>query len=164
MINPSILVDAIVAALRDTPEVVRNVGNDPQRITKYTDNPPYSSSLSRGIYLAPTPSVLVAYQGTQTSTADGAVTHTFNLFLRAQDPQDPQVPSFADLVTSIFNAMPTTGEGLRLIDMELTDGVLPMEPPSTDRIHDEEGRLDIFQMTTSITEKWDNFGNEIDRG
>jgi hypothetical protein len=160
VINPSLLVDKLVDALRDCPEVVRNVGNDPMRIKKYTDNPPYSSSLSRGIYLAETPSVLIAYQGTAIGP-NGEVTHNFSLYLRARDAEDPSIPTFADLVTSIFNATPATGDGLRLIDMELTDDVLPIEPPATDRIHDEEGRLDIFQMVTSITEKWDNFGNEV---
>jgi hypothetical protein len=162
MINPDLIVDKLVEALRSTPAVVRNVGNEPKNIFKYVDNPPYSSSLSRAIYLAPVPSVLVAWQGTAID-ADGAVRHNLSMFLRARDAQDPSVSTFADLATAIFNAQPADGDGQRLIDIELTSDILPIEPPAIDRIHDEEGRLDIFQMVTSVTEKWDNFGNEIIR-
>ena len=64
MVNIAQVVDAIVEKLREIPELVTEMGANPDRIYAYHDHYPKRTSLPQAIYQMPAPSVMVAWQGT----------------------------------------------------------------------------------------------------
>ena len=64
MIDTSDLVDNLVAVLRDIPELVEEMGGDPERIFAYHDQYPKRSSLAHAIHQMPAPSIMAVWQGT----------------------------------------------------------------------------------------------------
>ena len=64
MIDTSVLVDNLVAMLRDIPELVEEMGGDPERIYAYHDQYPKKVSLAHAIHQMPAPSIMAVWQGT----------------------------------------------------------------------------------------------------
>lgn len=155
MINPQILINEIIKHLRDTPQVLRHLDHDPSRVASYVDAPPAKSSLSREIFQMRVPSLLVAYMGTNPDQ-DEKIFHSVSIYIRANDSDNPEVSSFASLITDIYNAVPTQAGGQNLFSLVLTNDVEPMTIPAAQRIHDEEGSIDIFELVTRIQETWAN--------
>jgi hypothetical protein len=60
MIDPSILINALVALLQDIPDLVTEVNGDPERIYAYDDQYPKRSSLPFAIHQMPAPSIMAA--------------------------------------------------------------------------------------------------------
>ena len=91
MINPAEITNSLVALLRDIPELVEDLGGDAERIFPYHDSYPQKVSLALAIYQAPSPSIMVAWQGGGLGSFGGfeAYKHRFSIFLRAGE-------SFAD--------------------------------------------------------------------
>ena len=71
MIDPSTLIDSLVALLRDIPELVMEVGGDPERIYAYHDQYPKKSSLALAIHQMPAPGIMAAWQGTAPGSFGG---------------------------------------------------------------------------------------------
>ena len=64
MIDTSVLVDNLVATLRDIPDLVEEMGGDPERIYAYHDQYPKKVSLTHAIHQMPAPSIMAVWQGT----------------------------------------------------------------------------------------------------
>ena len=61
MIDPSILVSSFVALLKDIPDLVTEMGGDPERIYAYHDQYPKRSSLAMAIHKMPVPGIMAAW-------------------------------------------------------------------------------------------------------
>ncbi len=160
MINPSDIVNALVAALQGIPQLVDQLGGKATNIYAYRDSPPQQSSLSRAIYEMISPSVMVVWIGTSPSRKEGIglFSHEVSLYVRADDATTaPGTPTFANVITAMINGTPT-GRPVRFIMDELMPNLQPMEVPTIRRIHDEEGTLDLFEVATEFTELWEDLG------
>jgi hypothetical protein len=156
VINPSVLIGRLVQELQDTPKILRHLENKPDRIRPYVDSPPQKSSLSREIYKMPVPSLLVAYMGTAPVGDEEKLAHSISVYVRARDSDNPKDATYASIITDIYNAIPVTS-GIPLFSLNLTDDVEAMSIPTAQRIHDDEGSIDIFEIVTSVEELWSNF-------
>src|SRR4051794_27601968 len=108
MIDTSFLVDNLVAVLRDVPELVQEMGGDPERIFPYHDQYPKKVSLAHAIHLMPAPSIMVVWQGSSPGTFGGfdVWKHQVTLFLRARetfagDPPSPYNRMFRLIVKGV---------------------------------------------------------------
>jgi hypothetical protein len=93
MINPTELVDNLVALLHDIQDLVAELGDDDRRIYAYHDQFPQRSSLAAAIHEMPAPAIMAAWQGTQPGSFGGMDVwkHSVTLYLRAGEslPGDP---------------------------------------------------------------------------
>src|SRR5215471_19954499 len=114
MIDTSELVDSLVATLRDIPELVEQMGGDPERIFAYHDQYPKKISLAHALHSMPAPSILVVWQGTQPGSFGGfdVWKHQISLFLRARESVggDPPTPYYR-MFRSITKGVPASGDG-----------------------------------------------------
>ncbi len=96
MIDSSVLVDNLVAALRDIPDLVVEMNGDPDRIFAYHDEYPKKVSLAHAIHTMPAPSVMAAWQGTAPGSFGGfdVWKHSVTLYLRARETSDGDLPTF----------------------------------------------------------------------
>jgi hypothetical protein len=157
MINPSTLIGILVDDLRSVPGIVRHLKDDPERIFEYTDVAPRQSSLQRAIYEMRSPGVMIAYEGTSSSN-EGILSHSVSLYIRARDSAGANVGTYAALIAEIYNARPLRLDGQKLFCSEWRPEIRQLAVPDAQRIHDEEGNLDIFQMVTRFEEDFDNDG------
>ncbi len=90
MIDPSVLVDNLVAMLRDIPGLVQEMNGDPERIYAYHDQYPKRSSLVHAIHQMPAPAIMAAWQGTSPGSFGGVDVwkHSVTLYLRAREAGD----------------------------------------------------------------------------
>ena len=102
MIDPSEIVNNLVAMLRDIPDLVTEVGGDATRIYAYHDSYPKNVSLAHAIHQMPAPSIMAVWQGTQPGSFGGVDVwkHQVTLFLRAQEtwrrPRRPRTTGCSD--------------------------------------------------------------------
>ncbi len=150
MINPSELVDNLVAALRDIPELVAELGGDVERIYAYHDSYPQNVSLAHAIHQMPAPSIMAAWQGTAPGSFGGMDVwkHQVTLFLRAGATED--VTPYYRLVRWITKGKPTTA-GAEMLNATIHPSCYPMDLPSIQRQTDAEG-LDYFEAPMAFTE------------
>jgi hypothetical protein len=157
MLEPNLLVDRLVELLQATPEVVRLIGNRPDWIQGYRDSPPQSCSLSQAIFEMSAPGILVAWMGS--STPNELYAHNLSIYVRAADAAYPGAATYSQLVAAIINAKPTN-QSQPLRNLELFPGLVePMSVPSIQRIHDDDGTMDLFELNTTIPETFDNYGD-----
>src|SRR5512138_2947795 len=90
MIDTTLLVDALVEMLWDIPERVAALGAA-DRVRAYSDRFPDWVSLPYAIHQMPTPSILVAWQGTQPGSITGIEVwkHQIGLFIRTGEGNPP---------------------------------------------------------------------------
>lgn len=155
MVNPSLIVNALVEQIQKIPAVVTQLTGDVTRIYAYQDSPPQKSSLSRAIYEMTSPSVMVAWMGTSPTTGMTLWGHEVSIYVRGDDSTyGNNQPTFANLVTAIINGIPQ-GSEQSMLNLEVLDYVLPMDVPTIRRIHDDEGTIDLFEIVTRFEEKGD---------
>jgi len=153
VIDPSALIDNVVALLRDIPDLVMEVNGDPERIYAYHDQYPKRSSLALAIHQMPAPSIMVAWQGTTPGTFGGSDVwkHQVTLYLRARETFDGDPPTaYYRLFRSITKGVPSS-TGLPLLNSTVHPSCYPMDVPSIQRATDAEG-LDYFEVSMSFTE------------
>ncbi|MBI4909915.1 MAG: hypothetical protein HY820_40225 [Acidobacteria bacterium] len=153
MIDPSTLIDSLVALLRDVPDLVMEVGGDPDRIYAYHDQYPKKSSLALAIHQMPSPSIMVAWQGTAPGNFGGndVWKHQASLFLRARETFDGDPPTaYYRLFRLITKGVPESA-GVPMINVTVHPSCYPMDVPSVQRATDAEG-LDYFEVNMSFTE------------
>ena len=112
MINPAEVINSLVALLRDIPELVEEMGGDAERIFPYHDSYPQKVSLALAIYQAPSPSVMVAWQGGGLGSFGGfeAYKHRFSIFLRAGGSfADDPPTAYYRLLRLIIKGKPANG-------------------------------------------------------
>ena len=153
MIDTSVLVDNLVAVLRDIPELVEEMGGDPERIYAYHDQYPKKVSLTHAIHQMPAPSIMAVWQGTAPGSFGGfdVWKHQVTLFLRARETFDGDPP------TPYQPDVPADHQGRsgreRCGDVTPTvhPSCYPMDLPSIQRQTDAEG-LDYFEVPITFTE------------
>jgi hypothetical protein len=157
MINPAVLVDAVVSALRNIPDLVAEVGGDPERINGYKDMPPDGISLDRAIYRMPARSVMVAWQEMAPGNFGQAEVwkHHVSIYVRADDSNDlnANTISFYRILRAIWKGQNSAGQALA--DYAVHDSFYPMDVPTIRRTPDVEG-VDFFEVTASFTEIGDD--------
>jgi len=157
MINPAHILDRLVAVLRDIPALVVEMGGDESRIRAYHDAYPTTTSYELAVARAPSPSIVVVWNGTGPDNMGQLLVwrHDFSLFVRARRPPAgagaAAETGFYKIHESLVEGVPAHGNGLRLVDYQILDGLYPMEPPSMERRSDAEG-VNFFEVVISFKE------------
>ena len=157
MIDPSTLIDSLVTLLRDIPELVMEVGGDPERIYAYHDQYPKKSSLALAIHQMPAPSIMAAWQGTAPGSFGGMDVwkHHVVLYLRARETFEGDPPTaYYRLFRLITKGAPASA-GVPMLNATVHFSCYPMDVPSIRRGTDAEG-LDYFEVEMSFTEMGDD--------
>ncbi len=157
MINPTEIVDNLVALLRDIPEFLPLVDGDEERIFAYHDRYPQKVSLEEAKYRLLAPGIMVAWQGTSPGSfgASEVWKHEISITLRAkpESGEDPPAGYYA-LFRQITRGVPTSS-GQPLINATVHPSCQPMDTPSIRRQTDAAG-IDYFEITMSFTEIGDD--------
>ena len=156
MIDSSVLVDNLVAVLRDIPELVTEMGGDPERIYAYHDQYPKRVSLAHAIHTMPAPSIMAVWQGTQPGSFGGVDVwkHQVTLFLRAKETFTGDPPTaYYRLFRLITKGVPTAA-GVEMLNATVHTSCYPMDLPSIQRQTDAED-LDYLEVPLSFTEMGD---------
>ncbi|MBN2118510.1 MAG: hypothetical protein JW730_18195 [Anaerolineales bacterium] len=156
MINPSDIVDNLVTLLRAIPELVIEVGDNPERIFAYHDRYP-QKSLQMARYQMPAPSIMVAWEGSGPGSFGGfeAWQHDISVSLRiGQEPEKETPHGYYRLFRLITKGVPSSGTQ-PLQYTVVHDSCHPMNTPAMRRQTDIEG-VDYFEVTLSFTEKGDD--------
>lgn len=157
MIDPSILIDSLVTLLRDIPDLVMEVGGDPERIYAYHDQYPKKSSLALAIHQMPAPAIMAAWQATVPGNFGGSDVwkHQVSIFLRAQETFDGDPPTaYYRLFRLITKGIPASA-GVPMLNATVHPSCDPMDVPSIQRATDAEG-LDYFEVSMSFAEMGDD--------
>lgn len=157
MIDPSALIDSLVSLLRDIPELVMEVGDDPERVYAYHDQYPKRSSLAMAIHTMPAPGIMVAWQGSSPGSFGGVDVwkHQVTLYLRARETFDGDAPTaYYRLFRLITKGVPAS-VGVPMINVTVHPSCCPMDVPSIQRATDAEG-LDYFEVNMAFTEIGDD--------
>ncbi len=157
MIDPSELVDNLVAMLRDIPDLVVEMGGDAERIYPYHDSYPKKVSLAHAIHSMPAPGLMAVWQGTQPGSFGGVDVwkHQVTLFLRARETFDGDPPTpYYRMFRLITKGIPTAA-GVEMLNATVHPSCYPMDLPQIQRQTDAEG-LDYFEVPLSFTEIGDD--------
>lgn len=153
MIDTSVLIDNLVAALRDIPELVSEMNADPEHIYAYHDQYPKRSSLAYAIHQMPAPSIMVAWQGTTPGSFGGndVWKHQITLYLRAGETAEGEPPTaYYRLFRLVTKGVPAAA-GVPMSVVTVHPDCYPMDLPSVQRQTDAEG-LDYFEVSIQFTE------------
>ena len=157
MIDPSVLVDNLVAMLRDIPDLVVEMDGDPERIYAYHDQYPKKVSLAHAIHQMPAPSIMAVWQGTAARLVRRrgcleAPGHAVPA--RAGDVRWRPADAYYRLFRLITKGVPAAS---RRGDAERHRSplLLPDGPPVIQRQTDAEG-LDYFEVPITFTEIGDD--------
>lgn len=157
MIDTAVLVDNLVATLRDIPELVAEMNGDPAAIYAYHDQYPKRVSLAHAIHSAPAPSILAAWQGSAPGAFGGfdVWKHSITLYVRARETVDGDPPtSYYRMFRLITKGVPTQS-GQEMLNIQVHPNCHPMDLPSIQRQTDAEG-LDYFEVPLTFTEIGDD--------
>lgn len=157
MIDSSVLIDNLVAALRDIPDLVTEMGGDPERIFAYHDSYPKRISLQHAIHSMPAPSIMAAWQGTAPGSFGGfdVWKHAVTLYLRAGEQFEGNDPTaYYRLFRLIVKGVPASGDH-PLLNLQIHPSCHPMDLPTIQRQTDMEG-LDYFEVPITFTEIGDD--------
>ncbi len=153
MIDPSDLVNSLVALLRDIPELAAEMSGEPDRIYAYHDEFPARVSLAQAIHDMPTPSIMAAWMGTAPGSL-GAVDvwkHSVTLYLRAGEGGG--ATGYYRLFRLITKGVPMS-TGVEMLNTTVHLSCYPMDPPTIQRQTDAEG-VDYFEVPITFTEAGD---------
>jgi hypothetical protein len=155
MIDPSEIVNNLVAVLRDVPELISEVANDPARIYAYHDSYPKNVSLVHAIHQMASPSIMVVWQGTQPGSFGGVDVwkHQITLFMRAKEEATAGT-AYSRLFRLVTKGVPTA-QAVPLLYVTVHTSCYPMDLPTIQRQTDAEG-LDYFEVPLSFTEIGDD--------
>ena len=155
MIDPYELVDSLVAALQDIPDLVAAMGADASRIYAYRDSFPKKVSLVHAIHTMPAPGCMAVWQGSGPASFGGMDVwkHQVTLFLRIGENPNPS--AYYALFRLIIKGTPVTTGDIQMINLTLHASCYPMDFPDIHRQPDAEG-LDYFEVPLSFTEIGDD--------
>ncbi len=154
MIDTYELVDNLVDALRDIPDLVAEMNGDATRIFAYHDQYPKYISLAHAIHVMPAPSIMAAWQGTAPGSFGGfdVWKHSITLYLRAREAFDGDPPTpYYRIFRLITKGVPTSGDGQPMLNLQIHPDCHPMDLPLIQRQTDAEG-LDYFEVPITFTE------------
>ena len=153
MIDPSNLVNSLVAMLKDIPDLVTEMDGDPERIKAYHDQYPKRSSLAMAIHTMPAPGIMAVWQGTSPGSFGNVDVwkHQVTLYLRARETFDGDPPTaYYRLFRLITKGVPAAA-GAPMINATVHPSCYPMDLPLIQRQTDAEG-LDYFEVPITFTE------------
>lgn len=155
MINPSEIVDNLVALLRDISDLVAEMGDDSDNIYAYHDRYPDRVSLEQAKHQLASPGIMIAWQGTREGRNGdySAWVHDLSITLRAKVETGSGTPDgYYKLYRQIVKGVPASGDGQPMIYTTVHSSCTPMDSiPSIQRLPDAEG-LDYFEIVMSFTE------------
>ena len=153
MIDTSVLVDNLVVVLRDIPDLVEEMGGDPERIYAYHDQYPKKVSLAHAIHQMPAPSIMAVWQGTAPGAFGGfdVWKHQVTLFLRARETFDGEPPTPYQRMFRLITKGAPAASGVAMNVVTVHPNCYPMDLPSIGRQTDAEG-LDYFEVPITFTE------------
>ena len=157
MLNPRIIADAIVSALRTIPDLVAAMAGEASRISAYHYLYGADNRLDLAINKMKPPSILVVFEGTQPGDFDGSTIwkHHFCVYIRVATAANMVLPlSYEDIWTLIVNE-PVNGGAQNIRSVNLVDGVDIMDTPGIIHMLDED-RMDYFAARFVIPEIGDN--------
>jgi hypothetical protein len=157
MIDPSQLVTNLVAMLRDIPELISEMGGDPERIYAYHDQYPKRVSLTHAIHSMPAPAIMAVWQGTAPGSFGGMDVwkHQVALYLRAGETADGDPPTaYYRLFRLITKGVPAAA-GVPMLNATVHPSCYAMDLPMIQRQTDAEG-LDYFEVPITFTEIGDD--------
>jgi hypothetical protein len=158
LVNPSEIVEALITLLRDIPDLVAEIGGDPERIYAYHDRFPDKVSLEMAKYEMPAPGVMVAWQGTRLGDRGGfnAWKHDYSIYLRAKPESGNPPAGYYKLYRLIVKGVPASGDGQPLQYTTVHASCEPMDDiPPIQRQTDAAG-VDYFEISMSFTEIGDD--------
>ncbi|MGE5487442.1 MAG: hypothetical protein ACM3ZB_06445 [bacterium] len=153
MIDPSQLVDNLVAMLRNIPELIAEMDGDPERIFAYHDHYPKRVSLAHAIHQMPAPSVMAVWVGTSPGSFGGVDVwkHQVTLYLRAREMFDGHpTTAYYKLFRLITKGVPA-GSAVPMLNATVHGSCHPMDLPLIQRQTDAEG-VDYFEVPITFTE------------
>ena len=155
MIDPYELVDNLVTALRDIPDLVLAMGADASRVFAYRDTYPKKVSLVHAIHTMPAPGCMAVWQGSGPGSMSGMDVwkHQVTLFLRVGENANPS--AYYALFRLITKGTPVTTGDVQMINLTVHASCYPMDVPQIQRQTDAEG-LDYFEVPLSFTEIGDD--------
>lgn len=156
MIDTSVLVDNFVAMLRDIPDLVDEMGGDPERIFAYHDQYPKKASLAQAIHQMPAPSIMAAWQGTAPGGFGGVDVwkHQVTLYLRTRETYEGDPPTAYYLLFRLITKGVPSAAGVPMLNAMVHPSCYPMDLPLIQRQTDAEG-LDYFEVPITFTEVGD---------
>jgi len=163
MLNPRLITDAIVAALAGIEALAAAMtaddgnGNTVVRILAFHYQVGLDSQLASAVYNMPTPSLLVAWDGSGPGQADGQTLwkHRFAVYFRMGTAVGQVAPvGYEDLWWLICNGLPA-GSPVNIRYMNLLDELEIMDTPGAVHMVDEE-QYDRFKGMFVIPEIGDN--------
>jgi hypothetical protein len=151
MINPTDILDALIAKLREIEDLVEEMDGDENRIYAFHSLYPKESNLAQAIFAQPVPSILAVWNGTGPGNfgRNEAWKHQFTLYLRARET-DEATASYAKLFRLLTKGVPAS-TGLALQYSTVHADCLPMDTPTIARDTDQES-LDYFAVSITFTE------------
>lgn len=156
MIQSNVLVDNLVALLREIPELLALVHNDIDRIYAYHDQYPKNVSLVHAVHAMPAPSLMVVWQGVSPGSMSSMDVwrHQVVIYIRSRDADLSESPGYCQMFRAIVRGVPASS-GLPLVNTTVHPSCYPMDLPSIQRQTDAEG-LDYFEMPLTFTEIGDD--------
>ncbi|HWR52544.1 MAG TPA: hypothetical protein VN428_15645 [Bryobacteraceae bacterium] len=153
MINPSDLVNNLVALLREIPEMSAEMSSDPERIYAYHDQFPARVSVAQAIHDMPAPSLMAVWMGTAPGMLGGVDVwkHSVTLYLRAGEGGGPT--AYYRLFRLITKGVPAS-TGVEMLNATVHPSCYPMDLPMIQRQTDAEG-VDYFEVPMTFTEAGD---------
>ncbi len=150
MVDSNDIIDALILLLQDIPELVTALGGDETRIFAYKDAYPESISLRDSIYIQPTPSVMIAFDGRRRDKNGEWPTIRHDL-LAVVRPSS--VGDYASIAALITEGVPASGGGLKICDLTVVSDCLPfgVDLPELQRESDQNG-IDYYTLLLSFRE------------
>ena len=153
MIDPSALVSNLVTMLRDIPDLVAEMGGDPERIYAYHDQYPKRVSIAHAIHQMPAPSVMAVWMGTSPGSFGGVDVwkHQIMVYLRAKETFDGEPPTAYYRLFRLLTKGVPAGVGQPMLNTTVHPNCYPMDLPLIQRQTDAEG-VDYFEVHITFTE------------
>ena len=156
MIDPSELVDNLVATLRQVADLVTEMSGDDARIYAYHDQYPKNVSLVHAIHQMPAPAIMaLARNAAGIVRRCGYMETQSHAVLRARDTSGDTTPTaYYRLFRLITKGVPA-GSDVPMQNVTVHPSCYPMDLPLIQRQTDAEG-LDYFEVPLSFTEMGDD--------
>ena len=153
MLNPSTLVDSIVAKLQSIPEVVTELGELATNIQSYESEYPSSLTITEAVHNQPNPSIIVVWNGSGPgeSKRGDAWVHRLSLLCKTQN-------KYADLFTVISNGIPgaSTDDGLNFRRTSIHTSCDPISTLTADRRQlfvNDYSAIDYLEISFTLIER-----------
>lgn len=164
MLNSADVLQSLVNKFRAIPELVQEMGGDPENIAIFRRRWPHSTFLQAAVVDAKAPNILIATDGIAIGSY-GEWQHKFLAIVRtreeAADLIEGEVDAYERVFWLIVNGVPhdETASGNKMINEMIREDCHPMNPPTCywePLMVTAESVIEIFKVNLSINEIGDN--------